>query len=81
MTEITTKEHQELANKFKKLVSIYLENRDLVLMGGYSPGQDLDLDEAVNQWPNLVSFLKQTEDTKADFLSSLNELKKIMAGS
>ena len=30
MTEITTKEHQELANKFKKLVSIYLENRDLV---------------------------------------------------
>ena len=81
MTEITNKEHQELANKFKKLVSIYLENRDLVLMGGYSPGQDLDLDEAVNQWPNLVSFLKQPEDTKADFLSSLNELKKIMAGS
>ena len=81
MTEINNKEHQELANKFKKLVSIYLENRDLVLMGGYSPGQDLDLDEAVNQWPNLVSFLKQTEDTKADFLSSLNELKKIMAGS
>ena len=33
MTEITTKEHQEIANKFKKLVSIYLENRDLVLMG------------------------------------------------
>ena len=50
-------------------------------MGGYSPGQDLDLDEAVNQWPKLVSFLKQTEDTKADFLSSLNELKKIMVGS
>ena len=50
-------------------------------MGGYSPGQDLDLDEAVQQWPNLVSFLKQSQETKADFSNSLNELKKIMGGS
>ena len=81
MTDITSKEHQELANKFKKMVSLYLENRDLILMGGYSPGQDLDLDEAVQQWPNLVSFLKQNQETKADFSNSLNELKKIMGGS
>ena len=81
MTDITSKEHQELANKFKKMVSLYLENRDLILMGGYSPGQDLDLDEAVQQWPNLVSFLKQNQETKADFSNSLNELKKIIAGS
>ncbi len=81
MTDITSKEHQELANKFKKMVSLYLENRDLILMGGYSPGQDLDLDEAVQQWPNLVSFLKQSQETKADFSNSLNELKKIMGGS
>ena len=64
------------------MVSLYLENRDLILMGGYSPGQDLDLDEAVQQWPNLVAFLKQSQDTKADFSNSLNELKKkIMVGS
>ena len=63
------------------MVSLYLENRDLILMGGYSPGQDLDLDEAVQQWPNLVSFLKQNQETKADFSNSLNELKKIMGGS
>ena len=50
-------------------------------MGGYSPGQDLDLDEAVQQWPNLVAFLKQSQDTKADFSNSLNELKNIMVGS
>ena len=81
MTEITSKEHQELANKFKKMVSLYLENRDLILMGGYSPGQDLDLDEAVQQWPNLVSFLKQSQDIKADFSNSFNELKKIIVGS
>ena len=78
MTDITSKEHQELANKYKKMVSLYIENRDLILMGGYSPGQDLDLDEAVQQWPNLVAFLKQSHDTKADFSNSLNELKKIM---
>ena len=81
MTEITSDEHQQLANKFKKMISLYLENRDLILMGGYSPGQDLDLDEAVNQWPNLVSYLQQNQEIKADFSSSLNDLKKIISGS
>ena len=50
-------------------------------MGGYSPGQDLELDEAVSQWPNLVSYLQQNQEIKADFSSSLNDLKKIISGS
>ena len=32
--------------------SLYLENRDLILMGGYTPGQDIDLDLAVSLWPH-----------------------------
>ena len=80
MSEITSLEHQEFATKFKKMVSIYMENKDLILMGGYTPGQDLDLDEAVNQWPNLVSYLQQNQDAKADFETSLSDLKKIIIG-
>ena len=57
-----------------------MENKDLILMGGYTPGQDLDLDEAVNQWPNLVSYLQQNQDAKADFETSLSDLKKIIIG-
>ena len=80
MTEITTEEHQEIANKFRRFVSIYMENRDLILMGGYSAGQDPELDQAVNIWPELVSFLQQKQDVKADFNSSVKDLEKIMNG-
>ncbi len=80
MTEITSIEHQETANKFRRLVSLYLENRDLILMGGYSAGQDPELDEAVNLWPALVSYLQQTQDIKADFESSKDDLEKVLSG-
>ena len=78
MTEITSVAHQELASKFRRLVSLYLENRDLILMGGYSAGQDTQLDEAVNLWPTLVSYLQQKENVKANLESSIGELQKIL---
>ena len=78
MTEITSEEHQELASRFRRLVSLYLENRDLILMGGYSAGQDTQLDEAVNLWPTLVSYLQQKENVKANLESSISELEKIL---
>ncbi len=80
MTEITSLEHQERANKFRRLVTIYLENRDLILMGGYSAGQDPELDEAVSLWPTLVSYLQQKQDVKADFGASMADLEKVING-
>ena len=80
MAEITSVEHQETAAKFRRLVSLYLENRDLILMGGYSVGQDPELDEAVNLWPNLVSYLQQNQDVKANFDASIGDLEKVMSG-
>ena len=31
----------QAAQHFRRLVALYMENRDLILMGGYVPGQDL----------------------------------------
>ena len=44
-----------------------MENRDLILMGGYAPGQDAELDLAVNMWPQLIQHIQQLEDEKAEF--------------
>ena len=56
-----------------------MENRDLLLMGGYSPGQDTELDLAVSLWPALMNYIQQQENEKADFESSRRELLKLMA--
>ena len=55
MDDIVTDDHSLMARHFKKLVSVYQESRDLVLMGGYTKGQDNAIDEAHLMWPKIVS--------------------------
>ncbi len=70
MTEIVSEEHVASSQMFRKLTSLYFENRDLLLMGGYSAGQDPDLDLAVQLWPQLLSLIQQPQTEKADFSGS-----------
>ncbi len=78
MTEITDENLQKSAQKFRRLISIYMENRDLILMGGYTSGQDLELDEAVAIWPRLMAHIQQVETEKADFTTSKDALINLM---
>ncbi|MGB2069870.1 MAG: FliI/YscN family ATPase [Candidatus Puniceispirillaceae bacterium] len=79
MNDVVGADHQQASRKFRRLVSLYMENRDLLLMGGYSPGQDTELDLAVSLWPALMNYIQQQENEKADFDSSRRELLKLMA--
>ena len=73
--------HIEAVRQFRRLVSLYLENRDLVMMGGYVQGQDADLDVALQMWPQLVDHITQPETQKADFESSRNALLALLGGN
>ena len=79
MNDIVGADHQQPSRRFRRLVSLYMENRDLLLMGGYAPGQDTELDLAVSLWPALMNYIQQQENEKADFDSSRRELLKLMA--
>ena len=59
MADVVTHDHAVAADRLKQLINIYNENKDLILMGGYAPGQDADLDDACKKWPKIVEFLKQ----------------------
>ena len=74
MTEIVSPEHVAAGQMFRRLMSLYMDNRDLLLMGGYSAGQDPDLDLAVQLWPQLISLIQQPQTDIADFESSATEL-------
>ena len=77
MNEITDENHQKFSRLFKKYLSLYFENRDLFLMGGYETGQDEEIDTAISLWPKLKDLVEQPENTKANFNESKNELIKI----
>jgi flagellum-specific ATP synthase len=80
MSEIMPARHMKAAATFRRLVTLYLENRDLMLMGGYSPGQDPDLDLAVALWPRITGFVGQGPDEAARFAETQAALYELVAG-
>ena len=41
MSDIAGPKQLQAAQYFRRLVALYMENRDLILMGGYTPGKIL----------------------------------------
>jgi flagellum-specific ATP synthase len=78
MNDITSDTHQKAAVKFKRLISVYMENRDLMLMGGYAAGQDPELDLAIALWPKITEFITQAASEPATFDAATSDLVALM---
>ena len=78
MDDIVSDEQKKLSRELKKMVSVYKESRDLVLMGGYSKGQDKSIDLAHKLWPKIVEFMKQDSSEKDNIEGSFEKLKKLL---
>ena len=77
MNDLVSEEHLNAAKLFRKHVSSYIENKDLLLMGGYTQGQDKDLDEAILMWPKLIDYITQLNSEKANYETAKSELLKL----
>lgn len=78
MTQVTDPEHQELASRFRRLWSRYQSVQELIPLGGYQPGQDPELDQAVRNYPALSGFLRQGIREAAAFEDCLVRLKEVV---
>ena len=78
MADVVASDHAVAADRLKQLISVYNENKDLILMGGYAPGQDADLDEAFKKWPKIVEFLKQLPSNVERFDKSAEALSTLL---
>ena len=76
MDDLISADHLEASKLFRKHISSYIENKDLLLMGGYTQGQDKDLDDAISMCPKLIEFISQTNNKKASYESAKTELLK-----
>ena len=79
MTDIVSPEHAAAAAALRRLWSAFEENRDLILMGAYAPGNDPLIDEAIVRRPELLDFLTQAPDERASFGDSVAALIGMMA--
>ena len=54
-----TPEQRKLVARLRALVSRFEETRDLRLMGGYQPGSDAALDQAISVVPRIYEAMTQ----------------------
>ncbi|MCW2410265.1 MULTISPECIES: FliI/YscN family ATPase [unclassified Sphingobium] len=66
MADIVDDEHLRAAANYRRLWAAYEENRDLILMGAYRPGNDPTIDEAVERRQQLLGFLRQSSKSTID---------------
>ena len=59
MHSVVSREHFELARRFRAVYSRYQKGRDLVQIGAYAQGSDPGLDEAIAVRPGMSRFLQQ----------------------
>ena len=58
-------EERELVSKLRAMIARYEDTRDLRLMGGYQPGRDTELDQAVQLVPKIYDVMRQTPSDPA----------------
>lgn len=80
MNAVVPPSQLQQAQQFKKLVSVYQRNRDLISVGAYSPGHDPLLDRAVQMYPRLEGFLQQSFKDGASASHSIQALNEVVGG-
>jgi flagellum-specific ATP synthase len=77
MVNLITPAHLDQIRRFKVLFARYQRSRDLISVGAYMPGSDPVLDQAINLYPRMESFLQQKLTEQSDFSHSVNALTSL----
>lgn len=78
MHNVVSREHFELARRFRAVYSRYQKGRDLVQVGAYVPGSDPQLDEAIALQPAMTGFLQQSMFESSSMEQSLSGMAQAM---
>jgi flagellum-specific ATP synthase len=77
MTSLISPEQFDTVRKFKQMLSRYQRNRDLISVGAYAPGHDLQLDKAIALYPRMEAYLQQAMQERSDYGASVTQMKSL----
>jgi flagellum-specific ATP synthase len=78
-THICSKSHLDAARVFRRRYSLYQENKDLALMGGYQAGIDREIDLALGRYPQMMNFITQPVDLRCSWDEAQRALAKVVS--
>lgn len=78
MNHIVPEEHVKAAERLRDLLSTYINSEDLINIGAYKKGSSKEIDEAIQLYPLIISFLKQKVDEKVTLPEGVNHLIQLI---
>ena len=81
MSSILSPERIKLANKLRRLWTLYQQNADLIQVGAYEEGTNPDLDEAIRLRPEITDFLCQESEACVKEPESWKSLEKLLGSA
>ncbi|MWV17398.1 flagellar protein export ATPase FliI [Pseudomonas sp. L-22-4S-12] len=78
MSQVSSAEQRTAARLFKEFYSTYEKIKELIPLGGYTPGMDAKTDRAVQLAPRLERFLRQEVGEGADLGECVTQLQGLM---
>ena len=80
MQSLLSPDDLKVANRFRRLWSLYQQNIDLIQVGAYEAGSNPDLDEAIRLRPAMEHFLRQDMHLGEAEPSSRQGLLRVLNG-
>ncbi len=79
MTDVATKEHLQVASKFKEVLAVYRQAEDLINIGAYKAGSNPGIDYAVAHMDQMQAFMKQAVDDPVMLEDAVRDLEAMFA--
>ncbi|ABM93530.1 flagellar protein export ATPase FliI [Methylibium petroleiphilum] len=77
MHNVARPEHLQAARRLRQLWSRYQKARDLIALGAYAPGHDVELDLAVKQHDAMRTLLQQDMHDASRLTDSVRQLRQL----
>ena len=80
MPDICDPDHLKAARMLRRLISVYLDNEDLISIGAYRTGSSGEIDHAIQMKPLIDQYLQQEVSEHAKLEDSVERIKKLVFG-
>jgi flagellum-specific ATP synthase len=78
MQNLISADDMRQANKLRRLWSLYQQNVDLIQVGAYEGGSNLELDEAIVMIDRINHFLRQDMHVSQDYETTRQQIRAIV---
>lgn len=76
--KVTSGKHQQLVQDALKLESLYQDAKEMIDLGAYQPGKNLELDRAIRVHPRLRAFLAQSTSVRFELDDAIKALTTVL---